>query len=237
MATADIDTLSRATAELLGPILARMDASLAQGSFVDMDAELDTICPPRPSFALGHTLADIAQRQGVGATVWERLGFVDRFFLRHHVVDAFGFALPGKGTAFPDAVRPFGPILEVAAGKGTLGRLLRAAGVGCISTDLAPWAGAVDVATMDANTAFTTHPGRTVLCAWPDYRNSGWLTTLLGRFAPGQRLLLVGEGAGGCTGDDELFDTLARWTPTPMPRNAIWSWEGIHDRLTCWTAP
>jgi hypothetical protein len=236
MAHTDIDVLSRDTQTLLQPVLARMEASIARGAFVDMDVELDGLCPPGVPNDVAYLLDDVARRQGVGATVWERLGFVDRFFLRQHVVDAFGFALPGPGTAFPDAVRPFGPVLEIGAGLGTLGRLLRAAGVDCISTDAKPWKRDTEVEAMDAEAALSAYPGRTVLCAWPDYQ-SGWLTDLLARFAPGQHLLLVGEGPGGCTGDDALFEVLAGWTRKPMPRNAIWRWEGVHDHLGHWVAP
>lgn len=156
------------------------------------------------------------------------------FALRDAYIARFGFAVPTP--AFASIVAPYGPFLEVGAGKGTLGRLLRAAGVPCVSTDAEPWAGAWRVQQMDAATALARYPHRTVLCSWPSLDES-WLADILPRFRPGQRLLLIGEGRGGCTGNGKLFNTLDGWIKGPTPRGALWSWPGIHDTLQVWTAP
>lgn len=156
------------------------------------------------------------------------------FALRDAYISRFGFAVPTP--AFASLVAPYGPLLEVGAGKGTLGRILRANGVPCVSTDIAPWTGAARVQKMDAASALALYLHRNVLCSWPSL-GEPWLADLLPRFRPGQRLLLIGEGRGGCTGDDALFDALAGWTKGPTLRHAVWSWPGIHDILQVWTSP
>jgi hypothetical protein len=220
---------------VLAPLLDAIEAQIALGRFVDMDEALGGRNAPMVAFDLAQRLEQGLQGEPTRAGA-EVLAFMDRFTLRQTYVDRYGYAVPGPGTAFVDAVRPWGPILEVGAGTGTLGRLLRAAGVDCISTDAQPWTERGDVLAMDGEAALAAYPGRSVLCAWPGYQ-SGWLTALLARFQPGQRLLLVGEGQGGCTGDDALFETLATWQEVEVYRRAIWTWDGIHDRLTHHVAP
>lgn len=172
--------------------------------------------------------------QALGAGADPTAHRLSLFALRDAAIARFGFAVPTP--AFASLLAPYGPFLEVGAGKGTLGRLLRAHGVPCISTDLEPWDGAWDVEALDAGTALARYPGRAVLCSWPGYGDP-WLADLLPCFAPGQHLFLIGEGRGGCTGDDALFDVLAGWAKGPALHHAVWSWPGIHDDLRVWIAP
>jgi hypothetical protein len=193
------------------PLFAQVEEALEKGQALDMSAVLKTL-------GEGDITRDVCA-----------------LLLRDLYIEHYGFAVPG--TAFIDTVKPYGPILEVAAGKGVLGRLLTAAGVDCISTDSDPWDNAQNVQQMTGQEALAAYPDRNVLCAWPGY-GSSWLTELLSTFRPGQHLLLIGEGYGGCTGDDALFETLETWERVDniSPR-AIWSWYGIHDHLSIWKAP
>ena len=63
------------------------------------------------------------------------------------------------------------PVLEIAAGDGTLARLLAAEGVDVTATDDHSWQGQVDfdgsVLPEDAATALRTRRPSVVLCAWP----------------------------------------------------------------------
>lgn len=66
------------------------------------------------------------------------------------------------------------PVLEIAAGDGTLARFLRDAGVQITATDDHSWSAvavADDVRSMDAARALREHPAPVVLCSWPPAGN------------------------------------------------------------------
>lgn len=165
------------------------------------------------------------------------------FMSRMDITTQFGFVLPGP--SFVAQVGRAGPLVEIGAGRGFLSALLRRHGVDCIATDADPntsqyaWTPRPDwpVLVMDAQEAITTHPDRAVLCAWPSLGHP-WAGEAVAKMQPGQTLFLIGEGAGGCTGDDGLFAQLrAGFEPATQPEDthAVASWPGIHDDLTVWT--
>lgn len=151
------------------------------------------------------------------------------FILRETWVSWFGYALPLPSFA---TLAEHGPVLDLGAGKGILAQLLRQSGADVIAVDTNPWAGSYDVLTMDAQTAFQQFPKRTLMSSWPDL-GSSWLNSLIPAMAPGQKLILIGEGQGGCTGDEALWDHLDTLTRLDTPAQ-VWSWPGIHDHLTLW---
>lgn len=69
-----------------------------------------------------------------------------------------------------------GPVLEIAAGDGTLSRFLRGAGVEVRATDDFSWASSIDypddVERMDALTALRRIRPVTVVCSWPPPGNT-----------------------------------------------------------------
>lgn len=66
------------------------------------------------------------------------------------------------------------------------------------------------------------------LC-WPPYNESFAVDCL--RYYQGDTLIYIGEGEGGCTGDDAFFQELdEHWIEVDEHREFV-QWGGIHDRL------
>lgn len=71
--------------------------------------------------------------------------------------------------------------------------------------------------------------GRTLLLSWPPYDDPiGAL--LVGAF-PGDRIVYIGEGEGGCCGTGEMFELLrSGWVEVAEHRPV--QWYGLHDWVT-----
>jgi hypothetical protein len=132
-------------------------------------------------------------------------------------------------------------VVDPLAGSGYWAYLLGQAGVDVIVSDLNPpdvaanhWHQAgvahVHVAGMDAVDAVTAYgSGRTLLLAWPPY-DAPIGADVLNAF-PGDRVIYIGEGEGGCCGDDDLFELLGcGWVEVANHRPV--QWLGIHDYVT-----
>lgn len=131
--------------------------------------------------------------------------------------------------------------VDPMAGSGYWTHLLRQAGVDVVASDLWPpgtgsadWHADADpwidhVVEADAADAAAEHADRTLLLAWPCYScDSGYRCVSAYREAGGRRIVYIGEGEGGCTGDDDLHDELAgEWQRVAEHRPVQWS--GIHD--------
>lgn len=133
---------------------------------------------------------------------------------RKAFIRRWGFAIPCAEAVA--ALAELGPLVEIGAGTGSWSALLSSAGQDVIATD-AVGAGRVSygfdagahhpVTAMEAATAVRTHQDRAVLCSWPT-ENDGWAADAAALIRPGQRLALIGEPRGGCTGSPALFDLL-----------------------------
>ena len=129
-------------------------------------------------------------------------------------------------------------LLEVGAGLGLWARLLSEAGVTVIATDLKQSPAHADFETQQvwfpveqrgAVSAVRRHREcEALMLCWPPY-NKLMAASALKEFH-GDRLVYVGEGAGGCTGDDAFHRRLEQgWEQSGVvyiPR-----WEGIHDAV------
>lgn len=154
----------------------------------------------------------------------------DRFILE------FGFAVPT-----PDLVARLaasGPILEVGAGLGYLARLISDAGGDILATDAAPnfmattsaraWS---DIHTIDAESAVQKFPARTLLASWPSL-GEDWLTRATLLLPAGTRIVMIGEGRGGCTGSASFYELIGREIlPDPdfLEGADVWRFPRIHD--------
>ena len=75
------------------------------------------------------------------------------------------------------------------------------------------------------------HLDRVLLLSWPPY-DKPLATDALKAF-PGDTLIYIGEGAGGCCADDDFFDLLDReWVEDETLWNKHPSWSGINDCIT-----
>jgi hypothetical protein len=180
-----------------------------------------------------------------------RFGFSPAVYaLREAFIARIGYAVPT--SVFCDVMRPLGPVVEIAAGRGYLSAILRHAGIDSIATDRDPSAmlnipdyahfklpnapndPTPPVEALDAEAAVAAYPDRTILCSWPGYQED-WLTKLAQSLEPGRKLVVIGEGPGGCTADDSFFDLIRdgvlKHKQIRGDGEAIWSFPAIHDRL------
>ena len=158
---------------------------------------------------------------------------------RHAWIERFGFAIPCAEAL--DLIASHTPLVEVGAGTGFWAALLACRGADVIATDVGrgvSYAGDDDrwigrfhpVEFMEASHAVRSNPGRNLLSIWPSY-NENWIAKAATHLHPGRRFILIGEGEGGCTGDDALFELLDRnfemETHIRIP-----VFPGMHDRLS-----
>jgi len=203
---------------------------------------------------------------------------VSIFSIRNKWIKTFGFSVPLPSGI--EAINSLGPILEIAAGTGFLSKLISATGGDAIATDVAPLSHCakrtrtgthtgrepgrepgreaeaesaqpfLPIRKVDAKTAIADDRGeRSILLSWPSY-DLDWCEDALHAIFPGQNLALVGEGYGGCTGTDRMFEILeedfvsfSRIGGAPRPGGASFKeiaqkgakgfarFPGINDRL------
>lgn len=131
-------------------------------------------------------------------------------------------------------------VIDPMAGSGWWAHLLGQAGVDVVAYDLHPpgteenhWHSHgthVRITVADGATAVAEHGrDRTLLLSWPPYDSPAG-TDILSAYA-GARVIFIGEGTGGCTGDDRLHELLdAEWTEVASHRPV--QWPGLHDYVT-----
>jgi hypothetical protein len=131
-------------------------------------------------------------------------------------------------------------LVDPLAGTGYWAYLLGQLGVNVTCYDLKPgtvlhdngWHGTDLYATIgakDCADAVVLHPDRTLFLSWPPHgQDVGARTVLAYR---GDRVIYVGEGHGGGTGDDELHAILKRDWAEADSRVPV-QWWGQRDRVT-----
>lgn len=123
----------------------------------------------------------------------------------------FSWAVPDeKAIAKIAEVSPNG-VVEIGAGAGYWTKMLRQAGVDVISYDPAPvnskWhKGSWDEVIFGDHTSVIGHPDRTLLTVWPEYQ-AEWSEAMVSLYE-GSTVVYVGEGYGGCTGNDGMHAIL-----------------------------
>ncbi|MDQ6833311.1 MAG: hypothetical protein M3008_07930 [Chloroflexota bacterium] len=113
------------------------------------------------------------------------------------------------------------PWLEVGAGRGSLTRALRAAGVPITATDDGAWWPDPlpdDVERCAITDALQRYQPRTALCVWPP-RETNW--PALFRAVPSvHAYVLIGDGPRGMTGDAASWSGALGWRRRALPRLA-----------------
>ena len=126
-------------------------------------------------------------------------------------------------------------VVEVCAGTGLFGKLMRGRGANWISTDLEPWPNSEDVSKFDALEAVRALNPDIVFAGWIPYGST--LDYELARL--GHPCIYVGEGWGGCTGSEKFWERQGkdgyRIKDSELCPD-VSQWIGIHDR-TYYTAP
>lgn len=135
-------------------------------------------------------------------------------------------------------------IVEVGAGRGYWAKVLSDAGC-----DVVAYEPTVENGDLNANHWFASsvayglyfpvecgdhqkawlHPDRTLMLCWPPY-DDGMASEALAGYR-GEQLLYVGEGDGGCCGDDRFWKMVSDGWEEAGDCN-IPQWPGMHDYVT-----
>lgn len=156
------------------------------------------------------------------------------FGLRESLVRKYAWGIPDEESirAIRDVVQTFGlkGVVEMAAGSGYWGSLLKQAGVEWRGFDEKPWQ--TSYAHVSEGTPATL--GSNVwkdwllLLCWPPYAEPMAYDALM--LFTGRYVCYVGEGDGGCTADDAFHELLRlEWEVLVAVENP--SWWGINDEL------
>jgi hypothetical protein len=161
--------------------------------------------------------------------------YIRLFKIRPACCVFFAWAVPTVEAL--SVIARHGPVVEMGAGTGYWSALLRLRGVDVLAYDIAPgdneqaahmW---TEVEPGTPEILGTVSPARNLLLCWPPY-DEPMASECLESFR-GRRIIYVGEGDGGCTGDDgfhrKLFDEFTLEQTVSLPQ-----WPGIHDRLGVW---
>jgi len=165
------------------------------------------------------------------------------FMVRDKCIKEYAFAVPNEAAI--EALVHHGPVVEIGCGLGYWAKLVQDAGGEIIPYDvnvndmgmvklymskdeyMQPhtriFHGGAEVAEL--------HSDKALFLCWPPYDSSmayECLKTYLEH--GGQTLIYVGEGSGGCTGDDEFHDLIEeRMECAKNVRIPVWP--GIHDYM------
>jgi hypothetical protein len=133
----------------------------------------------------------------------------------------------------------YGPIVSVGSGFAYTESIAIAQGADIISTDIEPnekngWCRGekfyCNVEKLSAIDAVKKYKGRNVFMAWPPY-NTPMAHDVVSNMEVGAYLIYIGEGHGGCTGDDNFFECLYS-NFEEIDDIAIPQWMGLHDYCT-----
>lgn len=152
--------------------------------------------------------------------------FGEEFVDRYAFTREYGFVVPS--VEMIELIDNLGPSVEVGAGTGYISRMLK----DCIATDSMSGAYGFEygeVEKLPAIEAAEKYADRAVVCMWPCY-DEPWAYELLKTLEPGRLLVYVGEGMGGCTGDENfhrhLYEHCREVAELAIPR-----WYGMRDYL------
>jgi len=154
----------------------------------------------------------------------------DDFLRREKYVKGYGWAVPDRKSI--EKIKQFvgnDQVLEIGSGLGTWAKLLQDEGIYVTPTDISVENSHTEVYEENHINSINTFNNHTVLMmVWPPY-DSPMATEALKAFK-GNKLIYVGEGHGGCTGNDCFFDILYdNWEL--IEKVHIKQWYGLHDSL------
>lgn len=161
----------------------------------------------------------------------------DTYYVRQVLTRKYSWAIPNEEALA--TVAEAGPVVEVGAGTGYWAALMRARGADVIAYDKHPLETGGNHYHPSSRQSWTKveygdesaagkHPDRTLLLSWPVYDEPVALNAL--NAFKGNRVVYIGEGWGGCTGDNKFHTMLDQhWNLTKSVD--IPQWDGIHDWL------
>jgi len=173
----------------------------------------------------------------------------DEYEKRENFIKNYGWAVPSKEAI--ETIKEFvgkDKILEIGSGLGLWAKILKEEGLYVATTDLLEDSNFCGLSLEERNKEPYTQVYKgnhlesikfhnksnkynVLMIIWPPY-NEPMANEALKEFA-GSKFIYIGEGMGGCTGDDSFFCTLQEeWTEIESVN--IPQWTGIHDYLSLW---
>jgi len=162
-----------------------------------------------------------------------------RFPNRQLLIRKYSWTIPDPDTVAFVAQHAHGGLVDPLAGTGYWAYLLAQVEVDTVCYDINPgaelhvngWHGEdlhMTVAAKDCVEAAALHPDRTLFLSWPPFGQDVGARVLAAY--RGGRVIYIGQGRGGGTGDDEMHAILDRdWTEVDSHRPVQW-W-GVNDRV------
>ncbi len=159
---------------------------------------------------------------------------------RAPMVQRYSWAIPCEEAL--QVLVALSPVVEMGAGTGYWTHLLRERGVDVVAYDQMPPDGSDSNGFHRGATPWTSvligspqmlegHAHRTLLLCWPPMTD---MAAECLRVYRGSTVVYVGEGNGGCTGDDVFHEALGR-NFVQKQEVCIPQWGGIHDYMTVWS--
>lgn len=157
------------------------------------------------------------------------------FTIRDKYVAEYSWSIPTAEAV--EAIVELGPVVEGGAGTGYWASLIASAGGDIVAYDAKP-PSAGENGYRHTKEYFPIKPGgpekmsehknRTLLLCWPPYCSSMGFEHIVAH--GGKALVLIGEGAGGCCGDDKMFNYINN---NYNHKKSIYipQWHGIHDSV------
>lgn len=155
---------------------------------------------------------------------------------RQRLVKRYCWTIPDPDTVAFVAKHAMGGLVDPIAGTGYWAYLLAQTDVDVVCYDVNAgsdeWHGDTAYAWIrakDCAEAAALHPDRTLFLSWPPHGEDVGARTLLAY--KGKRVIYVGDGKGGATGDDQMHQILdTDWTAVDSRQPVQW-W-GQHDLVT-----
>jgi len=162
------------------------------------------------------------------------------YYRRKQFIENYGWSVPTKEAI--EKLKSFiggEQVLEVGSGLGLWAKLMRDIGINIIATEMEPDSSKnnyigervphTEIERINGMEAISKYGNSGVLfISWPPYDNP--LANDIVKSFKGNKIIFVGEGSGGCTGDDSFFCTIQnQWQEAgsvQIPR-----WTGIYDKI------
>lgn len=201
------------------------------------NSEISSIDDPRVEYLAEHS--NYTKEQAF--KYLQDIGISD-YYKRDYFTGNYGWSVPSKEAI--EELKKFinnETVLEIGSGYGLWAKLLKDAGVNVIATDL-PFSNKQDshrpkkikfteIEEIDAEVTIQKYIYKpyVLMMSWPPYDDPMAAKSLKG--FKGNKLIFIGEGEGGCTGDDQFFKILkTEWNF--VKEINIPQWSGIHDYIS-----
>jgi hypothetical protein len=156
---------------------------------------------------------------------------------RNALCQEYSWAIPNRKAI--KTIVSYSPIVEVGAGRGYWAKLIAEAGGDILPFDLKPptrpdrndWhsqAGTFMPVKPSGPSVAARYPDHTLMLCWPPYSKEMAFHAI--ELYRGKHIIYIGEGNGGCTGDDQFHSTLEQEFEE-VAFVEIPQWPGMHDSL------